>query len=279
MNNPTFSDIPVPVNSSQCHCVNILFWNIRGITDKLQNRHVCEYICQHDIVCSVESMLDPQKSIQFANYTAYNFARTLRHKKAKRSSGGIAILIANWLNKRIEIKRVNECLVWIIFKDCININTNKKLMVGVVYVRPIDSSYIGIKQDIFDIIELEYSKYVNNHDVFLCWDFNARTSNLSDFITDEYTAFNGGQLNFVSSDILADSQRYNMDTKANTYGKLLLELCKNTGFIIANGRLYQDKHRGSFTFFNRNGSSVIEYMLFEPNCLSMIKKTLQLFLN
>ena len=79
MNNPTFSD-----NSSQCHCVNILFWNIRGITDKLQNRHLCEYICQHDIVCLVESMLDP---------------------KAKRSSGGIAILIANWLNKRIEIKK------------------------------------------------------------------------------------------------------------------------------------------------------------------------------
>ena len=52
-------------------------------------------------------MLDPQKSIQFANYAVYNFARTVRHKKAKRSSGGIAIFIANWLNKRIEIKRVN----------------------------------------------------------------------------------------------------------------------------------------------------------------------------
>ena len=195
----------------------------------------------------------------------------MRHKKAKRSSGGIAILIANWLNKHIESKRVNECLVRIIFKDCININTNKKLMFGVVYVPPIDSSYIGIKQDIFDIIELEYSKYVNNHDIFLCGDFNARTSNLPDFITDEYTVFNGIQPNFVSFDILADSQRYNMDTKANTYGKLLLELCKNTGLIIVNGRLYQDKHRGSFTFLNRNGSSVIDYMLFEPNCLSMIK--------
>ena len=173
----------------------------------------------------------------------------MRHNKAKRFSGGIAILIANWLNKRIEIKRINECLVWIIFKDCININTKKKLMAGVVYVPPIYSSYIGIQQDIFDIIELEYSKYVNNHDIFLCGDFNARTSNLPDFITDEYTVFNGGQPNFVSSDILADSQQYNMDTKANTYGKLLLELCKNTGLIIANGRLYQDKHRGSFTFF------------------------------
>ena len=117
MNNPTFSDNPVPVNSSQFHSVNILFWNIRGITDKLQNRHLCEYIFQHDIVCLVESMLDPQKSIQFANYTVYYFARIVRHKKAKRSSGGIAILFANWLNKRIGIKKVNECLVWIIFED------------------------------------------------------------------------------------------------------------------------------------------------------------------
>ena len=69
------------------------------------------------------------------------------------------------------------------------------------------------------INELEYSKYVNNHDIFLCGDFNARTRNSPGFITDEYTVFIGGQPNFVSSDILADSQRYNMDTKANTYGK------------------------------------------------------------
>ena len=61
-----------------------------------------------------------------------------------------------------------------------------------------------------------------------------------------------------------------MDTKANTYGKLLLELCKNTGLIIANGIIYQDKHRGSFTYYNRNGKSVIDYMLFDPNCYNMI---------
>ena len=79
-------------------------------------------------------------------------------------------------------------------------------------------------------------------------------------ITDEYTAFNGGQPNFVCSNILADSQHYNMDTKANTYCKLLLELCKNTGLIIANARVYQDKHTGSFTYYNRNGKSVIDYI-------------------
>ena len=81
--------------------------------------------------------------------------------------------------------------------------------------------------------------------IFFCGDFNARTRHLPDIITDEFTAFNGGQQNFACFNILADSQRYNMDTKANTYGKLLLELCKNTDLIIANSRIYQDKHRDS----------------------------------
>ena len=227
MNN--FPDNHVPENSPECHRVNILSWNIRGITDKLQNKQLCEYICQHDIVCLVESMLDSQKTIHFSNYTVYNFARQVRHKKAKRCFGGIVILVVNRLTN--EIKKVNECLVWITFKSSVNTNTKKRIMIGVVYVPPIDSSYNGIKQDIFDIIELEYSECANNYDIFLCGDFNARTITLPDLITDEFTAFNGGQPNFACSNILADSQRYNMDTKANTYGKLLLELCKNTGLI------------------------------------------------
>ena len=132
--------------------------NIRGITDKLENKQLCEYICQHDIVCLVESMLDSQKTIHFSSYTVYNFARQVRHKKAKRCSGGIAISVVNRLTKHVKIKKVNECLVWITFKSSVNTNTKKRIMIGVVYVPPIDSSYNGIKQDIFDIIELEYSK-------------------------------------------------------------------------------------------------------------------------
>ena len=100
-----------------------------------------------------------------------------------------------FLTKHIKIKRLNECLVWITFKISGNTNTKKRIIIGVVYVPPIDSSYNGMKQDIFYIIELEYSKYANNCDICLCGDFNARTSSLPDIITDKYTAFTGGQLN------------------------------------------------------------------------------------
>ena len=171
-------------------------WNIRGITDKLQNKQLCEYFCQHDIVCLVESMLDSQKTIHFSSYTVYNFARQVRHKKAKRC--GIAILVANRLTKHIEIKRVNKCLVWITFKSSVNAKTKKRIMIGVVYVPPIDLSYNGIKQDIFDIIELEYSKCANNYDFFLCGDFNAWTSTLPDILTDEFIVLTVVRLTLIS---------------------------------------------------------------------------------
>ena len=74
--------------------------------------------------------------------------------------------------------------MWITFKSSVNTNTKKRIIIGVVYVPPIDSSYNGTNQDIFDIIELEYTKCANNYDIFLCRDFNTRTSTLPDIITD-----------------------------------------------------------------------------------------------
>ena len=64
--------------------------------------------------------------------------------------------------------------MWITFKSSVNTNTKKRIMISVVYAPPIDSSYNGIKQNIFDNIELEYRKCANNYDIFLCGDFNAR---------------------------------------------------------------------------------------------------------
>ena len=58
-----------------------------------------------------------------------------------------------------------------------------KYNVGVVYLSPLDYSNISIKQDIGHITELLYSKYVNNHNIFLCGDFNGPTSSLPDFWT------------------------------------------------------------------------------------------------
>ncbi|VDI73031.1 Hypothetical predicted protein [Mytilus galloprovincialis] len=58
--------------------------------------------------------------------------------------------------------------------------------------------------------------------------------------------------------------RCSLDTIANRFGKLLIQLCYNTGLTICNGRLGNDRD-GKFTFCSPNGRSLIDYMLASPN--------------
>ena len=56
----------------------------------------------------------------------------------------------------------------------------------------------------------------------------------------------------------------------NAFGELLLDLCKTTGLRIANGRLYNDKNIGKFTYYKHNGKSVVDYLICRDSMLDMI---------
>ena len=47
----------------------------------------------------------------------------------------------------------------------------------------------------------------------------------------------------------------------DSYGKRLLELCKSTNLLIANGRHGSDKDVGNFKYINEKGCSVDDYLL------------------
>ena len=47
----------------------------------------------------------------------------------------------------------------------------------------------------------------------------------------------------------------------DSYGKRLIELCKTTNLLIANGRLGSDKGIGEFTFYGQKGCSAVDYLL------------------
>ena len=49
------------------------------------------------------------------------------------------------------------------------------------------------------------------------------------------------------------------------HGRQLLDLCKSTGFVIANGRLGTDKDIGQWTYAGNNGCSVLDYCIIKPN--------------
>ena len=57
----------------------------------------------------------------------------------------------------------------------------------------------------------------------------------------------------------------------DTHGKKLIQMCKTTKLLIANGRLDEDMNIGEYTFTNNNGSSTVDYLLLDSNDFTLIK--------
>ena len=55
-----------------------------------------------------------------------------------------------------------------------------------------------------------------------------------------------------------------MNKTVNAFDRKLLQICFNTGVVVANGRLCNDKD-GNFTFYTAQGRSVNDYLLVPPS--------------
>ena len=103
------------------------------------------------------------------------------------------------------------------------------------------------------MLEEEVAGYIEMHHILLCGDFNSRTGQAPDYesgVTD------------INANV--PSER-NEDIVSKKYGQLLLNLCINTGFKIANGRMFNDNGIGLSTYCSPNGSSTIDYLIFNEN--------------
>jgi len=147
---------------------------------------------------------------------------------------------------------------------------DKDLLLGNIYLPPPNSPYAT--EDMFTDLEMNLLEvnYVNYH-VVLTGDLNAHTLqredciDLSDDVIDELNLRN-------CKDILREHnckvQRSNQDqSKCNSYGRKLLELCKTTGLCIFNGRLTGDEC-GSYT---TSKNTTIDYVIGTPTILPFVQ--------
>ena len=124
---------------------------------------------------------------------------------------------------------------------------------GAVYVPP---AYTGYSQtDILEQFYYELESFTRaNKYVYLLGNFNARTSALSDItITDDEMLRQIGvnsELVFMSDSIDMMNRLNNKnirvlkDSKVNSFGKQLIDFCKNNDMLILNGRAFGDKGVG-----------------------------------
>ena len=55
--------------------------------------------------------------------------------------------------------------------------------------------------------------------------------------------------------------RANKDRLRDYNGRIMLKICKLTGLLIANSRLFEDQPDGKFTFCSQHGQSTANYLL------------------
>ena len=222
--------------------IRVLSWNINGLGNKLADPDLLAFIREYDIIFLTETMKSNDYRLVLPGYQFHHVSRTFKHKNASRASGGIGILVANKFEKHTRIDSTYDHLEWL------PITTEyyqKSIKIGCAYIPPENSTYVGLRNDYFTMLEEEVTRYTESHHIILCGDFNSRTGRAPDY----------------DNNINVLNERCNEDGVINKYGRSLLNFCINTELKIANGRMFDDKGIGRYTYYSPMGASTIDYMI------------------
>ncbi|VDI30527.1 Hypothetical predicted protein [Mytilus galloprovincialis] len=127
--------------------------------------------------------------------------------------------------------------------------------------------------DVFDILQEQIESLYNIGTVAVLGDLNGRVGLKPDYLLNDFLdPLLLDNISFIDyeNDRQDFVQRHSEDTKApNSFGQRILQLCKSSGLRICNGRFGEDS--GKITFNNKNGCSVIDYLLLSENMFKIAK--------
>lgn len=116
--------------------------------------------------------------------------------------------------------------------------------------------------DFFEILQADIVKYKSlGASLYVTGDFNSRVGQSSESL--DYLLYDH-YLNVGMNEHTRDHDippRKSRDLVLDNYGRRLLDLCKATNLLIANGRLGDDKDIGEFTCVTNRGRCTVDYLL------------------
>jgi len=171
-----------------------------------------------------------------------------------RDSGGVLVWYREDLAKHISTVSVGKFHCWLKINQ-IGIST-KEIYLCAIYIPPADSPYH--EEEYLNNIHTEISHFQAQGNVLLCGDFNARTGSEPDDIDpkgDEYVF--GQDPPSITGKL---PPRNNLDQTVNKTGRELVQLCRDSGLYILNGRIRGDS-LGRFTCCSGLGASVVDYAI------------------
>ena len=219
-------------------------------------------INEYDLIFLCETWLSDSERLDISNFEILtSFSR--KTNIGVRREGGISVYCKPYIYNGIIVEKIltNGIVLVKLKKDFFHMQDD--MYICFVYIPHERSSFYSINDcDFFNCIESIFLEYCNKGSVFVCGDFNSRTGLINDILpSDNLDRY----IDVMWHDEVPNiPTRCSLDTIANRFGKLLIQLCYNTGLTICNGRLGNDRD-GKFTFCSPNGRSLIDYMLASPN--------------
>jgi len=240
--------------------------NIHGFTKKRKDPDFIKIAQKHDFLALLETWTTVQSNINMP-LKHKTLHKTRNKKKLKgRPSGGILFLYHEKYAPYItNIPTSNEDTLIVKVSAAAGI-LNKDLYIVATYIKPKLISEDAHQH--FEFIKQTVAELCGKGETIILGDFNARTEELPDFISND-SSKNLPVPDCYSSDKQLDRQNCDK-SPANPYGKLLLDLCKCSEHRIVNGRLLGDSI-GYYTFFSPQGCSVVDYILAREDLLKRFR--------
>ena len=251
--------------------MKVLVWNCNGLTnDKHNDAQFIEILFQNDIVILSESWTEEYFDYELPNFVSFNFHRKFKSKKARRNSGGIVVYVRDYVSRGVKIiSNRFDTLIWLkLQKSFFDIDDD--IYLCGTYLWPDESpaaKYYNV--NLFDVLQEDIFYYDQIGTVLIAGDFNARTGSKPDFIVSDSTISEPDE-----NDYLFDTacSRASQDKTCNARGSQLLDICKSTDLLIANGRLGNDCEKGAFSYFSKQSCTTIDYFLLKADDFSMINQ-------
>ena len=253
------------VPASTVHSISIAAWNICGSKNKLGDPDFFNELLPHDIIIFGETF-EGNDELHLPGYKCKNIFRKLKHKNARRNSGGVSVLtklsIANFVTP---IKTTAEHLIWLkISKNLTGYPLDTYCCCA--YIPPIGSPYYKTHPDldIFDELSFDITKFNKLGHIIISGDLNARLGSKSETLLSSEINDHGELLPDLHT--INPPPRCSMDSVSNTWGNKLIDICVSHNLCVLNGRTIGDLD-GKFTFFGA-GLSTIDLTVVDSHILA-----------
>ena len=173
-----------------------------------------------------ETWTNSENDISLNRYVSYNFYRKIQNRKARRSSGGIALYYKESLKDGIQvIKNRYDTIIWLKI-DRTFFQFERGFIHCGAYIWGEDSPmYSSFNIDLFDVLENDIFEYSSLGSVAFCGDLNSRIGRKNDYIVHDTVCADLDEIDYMPD---RTSLRASIDNVQNKHGIKLLDLCKTT---------------------------------------------------